>query len=114
MRGELFESLIISELLKQQYNLEKQPSLYFWRDQGQHEIDCIIHEADYQIPVEIKAGKTVSRDFFKQFDYWKTISDNPESQQYLVYGGSEDHSWKDVKVLGWQSARNLIKKISYK
>ena len=33
LRGSLFESMIISDLLKQQYNLEQQPSLYFWRDQ---------------------------------------------------------------------------------
>lgn len=110
LRGGLFESLIISDLLKQQYNLERQPSLYFWRDQGQHEVDCIIDESQ-PIPVEIKAGKTIATDFFKEINYWKEISDHPKTPAYLIYGGSEDQSWPYAHALSWKSAGSLIAKI---
>ncbi len=112
LRGELFESLMISDLLKQQYNLEQEPSLYFWRDQGQHEIDCIIDTSHYQIPLEIKASKTVSKSFFEQLEYWKDITQQTEVPRYLIYGGSEDHSWNEIKVLSWKSTGNLIKKVN--
>lgn len=114
LRGELFESLIISDLLKQQYNLEMQPSLYMWRDQNQNEIDCIIEETNRQIPVEVKAGKTIISDFFKHLDYWKTLSNQPEVPQYLIYGGNDDHAKAGVKILGWKSAGNLIEKSNKK
>jgi predicted AAA+ superfamily ATPase len=112
LRGELFESLMISDLLKQHYNLEQEPSLYFWRDQGQHEIDCIVDTSPYQIPVEIKASKTVSKSFFEQLGYWKDLTEQSAAPQYVLYGGSEDHSWNEVKVLSWRSAGKLIQIIS--
>jgi hypothetical protein len=111
LRGGLVETLIISDFLKQQYNLEQQPSLYFWRDKTGHEIDCIINEARYPIPVEIKAGKTIARDFFKELLYWKKVSNMPDAPRYLIYGGSENQSWPQAEVLGWQSAGTHIRKV---
>ena len=109
LRGSLIESLIISDFLKQQHNLDQQPSLYFWRDKTGHEIDCIIDTTLYPIPTEIKSGKTVVTDFFKELDYWqKTI--NSQSPQYIIYGGTTDQHWPQAEVLSWKSAGNLIKK----
>ena len=111
LRGGLFESFIISDLLKQQYNIEQQPGLYFWRDQTQHEIDCIIDESKYPIAVEIKSGKTIATDFFKELEHWKSITDHPEAPRYLIYGGSEDQPWPYAKVISWQSSGTLINKL---
>jgi predicted AAA+ superfamily ATPase len=110
LRGGLVESLIISDLLKQQYNLERQPSLYFWRDYSGREIDCIIDEGRYQIPIEIKASTTVSTDFFKELRFWQEHVDTPsDTPRYVIYGGTEDQQWPDARVITWQSAGNLIK-----
>ncbi len=109
MRGALVETFIISDLFKQYYNLDRRPSLYFWRDSKGNEIDCIIEESQYTIPLEIKAAKTVASDFFKQFDYWKTIAPKTPQQSLVVYGGSENRSWSDAKVLSWQYSGGLIR-----
>ncbi len=114
LRGGLVETLILSDFLKQQYNLDQQPSLYFWRDKTGNEIDCIIDEPQYPIPVEIKAGQTVARDFFKELRYWQATSNIPDVPKYLVYAGSENQSWPHAQVLGWQSAGNLIETIMKK
>lgn len=109
LRGGLVEGLIISDLLKQQYNLDRQPSLYFWRDHTGHEIDCIIDESSYSIPVEIKSGKTITSEFFKEINFWSQTSNSlPTTPRFLVYGGAEDQIWPQAKVLGWKSAGNLI------
>lgn len=110
LRGNLVESMIIADLLKQQHNLELQPSLYFWRDVSGHEIDCIIDESQQIIPVEIKAGHTVVKDFFKELDFWKKTTDNPNASQYLVYGGKDNQHWPQAQVISWRNAGNLIKK----
>ena len=111
LRGGLIESFIISDILKQQYNNEEQPSLYFWRDNTGNEIDCIIDESQYAVPVEIKAGKTVVADFFKNINYWDKTIGTPQAPRYLVYGGNEDQNWPQAKVLTWKSAGGLIKKL---
>lgn len=111
LRGGLVESCLISDLLKQQHNKEQQPSLYFWRDNTGHEVDCIIDESKYPVPVEIKAGKTVVTDFFKDMIFWQEMTDTPQAPRYVVYGGSENQNWPQAHVLGWKSAGTLIEKI---
>lgn len=64
-RGALFETWVISELLKGRMNRGLKENFYYWRDNVGHEIDCIAEKGDRLLPIEIKAGKTVSTDFFK-------------------------------------------------
>jgi len=111
LRGGLVESFIIGDLLKQQHNLDEQPSLYFWRDKMGNELDCIIEASSYPIPLEIKASKTVTSDFLKGLNYWKSVTDTPDAPQYLVYGGSKNHTVQKTKIVGWQSIAGLIKKL---
>jgi len=113
LRGNLFESFIIIDLLKQQYNLEQQPSIYFWRDTSGHELDCIIDSPRYSIPVEIKSGQTIATDFFKELSFWQEKTGQPDDAlRYLIYGGYENQKRTKVHVVSWKSAGNLIKKIS--
>lgn len=108
LKGGLVESFIIADLLKQQYNAEQQPSLYFWRDNTGHEVDCVIDESKYPVPVEIKAGKTVVTDFFKDMNFWQEMTDLPKAPRYVIYGGSANQNWPQARVLGWKSAGTLL------
>jgi predicted AAA+ superfamily ATPase len=108
LRGGLVESLMISDFLKQFYNRDQTPALYFWRDHAGNEVDCLIERALTITPIEIKAGSTVTSDYFKQFDYLKTIGSFPETNNYVVYGGEGDQSRTKATVLGWKSAGNLV------
>ena len=106
-RGSLFESLIISELVKSRTNEGKQINLYYWRDKTGHEIDIIVDNAGILIPVEIKSGKTVNSEFFKNIQYWMSISGF--SKGYVVYGGSADQPRSNgIDVTGWA---NFIKMV---
>ncbi len=111
IRGNLVESFIIADLLKQQYNFDMQPSLYFWRDKTGNELDCLVDESTGPIPVEIKAGKTVVSDFFKGITYWQKTTGVSDGLRYLIYGGDNDQSWPQANVLSWKSSGSLIKKI---
>lgn len=64
-KGALFETWVISELLKGRMHRGLKEHFYFWRDNVGHEIDCLAERGDRLLPIEIKAGKTVSTDFFK-------------------------------------------------
>ena len=107
-RGSLFESLIISELQKQRYNIGREPNLYFWRDKTGHEVDCIIEQAMDLIPVEIKSGKTISRDFFDGLGYWCELSGSKQEASFLIYGGEENQVRSNAKVLGWRSVDKIF------
>ncbi len=108
LRGGLIESMIIADLLKQQYNGDMRPHIYFWRDNIGNEIDCIIDESRWPVAVEVKAGQTIAPGFFKELIFWNNITKDSQAPKYLVYGGTEDQSWPQAEVLSWRSAGNLI------
>lgn len=100
-RGAIFETLIVSELYKNFLNRGVQPSLYFWRDSQGHEVDILIDLGDELIPIEVKSGQTVNREFFKNLVYLQGLSMGGIHGGVLVYGG--DEAWKhlDVVVRPW-------------
>ncbi|MBA3954269.1 ATP-binding protein [Candidatus Dependentiae bacterium] len=108
LKGSLVECLIISELQKQYYNRARLPNLYFWRDSHGHEVDCIIEKGIQLIPVEIKAGKTVSSDYFTALQYWYRLSEAEQPNGFVVYGGLENQKRNYATVLSWKSANTII------
>ncbi|MCX5922868.1 MAG: ATP-binding protein [Candidatus Dependentiae bacterium] len=112
MRGPLIETFIIADLLKQHYNLELVPGLYFWRDHSGHEVDCLIDTGSKLVPVEIKSSKTVIPSYFSAIETWQGITKNEKKEAYVIYSGSDDQNWPFGKVVSWQSVGTLLKKIS--
>ena len=108
LRGGLIESYIMSDLLKQQYNRERQPNLYFWRDHLGREIDCIVDTSTGPIPIEIKGGKTVNQNFFSELENWQKLTKNIHHKSYLVYSGNSNQTWPSAQVISWNQAGTLI------
>ena len=108
LRGGLFESLIISSLMKSSYNQGKNAHLYFWRDKSGNEIDCIIERGELLIPVEMKSGKTYSQSFFSSIEYFNEISQQPKHPSFVVYAGDELISLKAGELVGWRSLDRVV------
>jgi uncharacterized protein len=106
LRGGLFESLIISELYKDSYNRDKQPNIYFWRNQSGNELDVILERALELIPVEIKAGHTVNENFFKGLKYWHTLTGDDPKKGYIIYAGDENQIRSYGNVVSWRDISN--------
>jgi hypothetical protein len=107
-RGHIFETWVVSELLKGRMNRGLKENIYFWRDNIGHEIDCIIEQGDNLLPLEMKSGKTVSTDFFKGLHYYVELSKNTVTQPTVVYAGLTDQPRKGGNVLSWKSFGNQI------
>ena len=63
LRGSIFETLIVAELVKTRFNLGERAALYFWRDSNGNEVDIVANLGKKLMPIEIKSGQTVNRDF---------------------------------------------------
>jgi predicted AAA+ superfamily ATPase len=100
LKGGLFETLIIGELLKYRLNRGLESNLFFWRDKTGHEIDCIIEVSiDEAIPVEIKAGRTIAGDYFKNLQYWNNLSGQSPVRSFIVYGGEQEQNRSEGRVI---------------
>ena len=100
-RGALFETWVISELLKARYNAGEASNLYFWRDRSGHEVDLLIDHGTYLSPLEIKSGQTINKDYFKGLEFWRKLSGETAEKAWLVYGGDSRQARSDVTVLPW-------------
>lgn len=107
LRGNIFETFIVSELLKLRFNKGLRASLYFWRDKVGHEIDCILDKGLDLMLIEIKSGKTITSEMFKNIEYWKKISGKIKNESYLIYGGSNNQKRNGINVLSWKDCNIL-------
>jgi len=108
LRGSIFETLIVSELVKSRFNLGQRSALNFWRDSNGNEVDVIADMGVQLKPIEIKSGKTINRDFFVGLERWKELAGDQAISPTLVYGGSEAYVHKGIKVLGWNAVGQVL------
>jgi len=101
MRGAIFETFVVVELLKAFLNRGAEPDIHFWRDVGGHEVDIILDQGRARIPIETKSGETVSGDFLKGIEYWRTLSDQARTPAAVVYGGGPSMMRSGTALYSW-------------
>ena len=102
LKGNLFENMVVVEALKYRYNRGKRSNLYFWRDVRGNEVDLLLAGGPEVFPVEIKAGATISGDYFKGLKTFAAASPTPPAASALVYGGEENQRRSEVSI--WRAA----------
>jgi uncharacterized protein len=107
LRGGLFESMILVNLMKQRFKAGKNSNLYFWRDKTGLEIDCLLEKGSHLIPIEIKSGETIHSDFFDALLRFSDLANIPSSTGYVVYGGSEDQKRQTSHVISWKNLSKI-------
>lgn len=112
LKGGIFESFVISEFYKHKLNLAEKPNYYFWRNKTGNEVDLIVEKADKLIPIEIKAGKTISQEYFKGLDYFNKLSNNNPKNSYIVYAGEQKQAGAVGTVLGWRDLVEGMREIN--
>ena len=102
LRGAIFEGMVVTELIKKRTNAGLPINLFYWRDKTGHEIDIIIDNAGKLLPIEIKSGKTINTEFFKNMDYWSDLSKVKKSM--VLYAGSQNQKRSNGRdTLNWRS-----------
>jgi hypothetical protein len=105
LRGSIFEGMVVTELIKKRTNAGLPINIYYWRDKTGHEIDVIIDNAGKLLPIEIKSGKTLNSEFFKNIEYWSKLSGAEKS--VLLYAGDQNQKRTTGKeVLNWRNLMN--------
>lgn len=85
LRGSLFENLVVSELIKERTQQAQEINLFFWRDKTGHEIDVLIDEGLDLFPIEIKSGKTINSDYFKNLRFWMNLSQHKKGMVFICW-----------------------------
>ena len=102
LRGALFETLVVSEMLKMRFNAGEPAELYFWRDHVGHEVDLVWERHGRLHAMEIKSGATFASDWLDGIDRWRRVAGDHEVEPTLVYGGDDAFVRNGVDVRSWR------------
>lgn len=106
-RGALFESFVISDLIKQRENRGLDPNVYYWRDHTDYEVDCIIEKAGSALPLEIKVSETFTPHFFDGFNRWQSFAGGKLEDSILVYTGKQESNTQRGKLVSWKGISDI-------
>ena len=98
----------MSEFIKFFYNNGETPPCYCWREKTGKEIDLIIDIYENTKIIEIKSGKTITKDYFKELEYFKKISNSISDNLYVIYGGMENQIRSYGNVLSWKNIDKIF------
>lgn len=104
LRGAIFETWVVSEILKQRLNRGENSPVYFYRDRHGVESDIVVDEGRAITVVEAKAGRTATQDVVNGGRLaMDALTKAKKARRVVVYGGDEDQIRTDVNVLSWNS-----------
>jgi len=111
LRGSLFENLVVMEVLKYYLNRGERKPLSFYRDSAGNEVDLVIETGHGYVPVEIKAGATITDDSFKGLRHFSKVFCGKVESSGLVYGGSDVQKRTDWMIVPAFETGKLIHQI---
>jgi predicted AAA+ superfamily ATPase len=99
LRGNLYENLVIADIVKNALNRGIRPEIYFFRDSHGNEVDLLIRERGALVPVEIKSAATFSPDFVKRLEWFPTLGITPVLPGAVLYNGERTFIVRGARVL---------------
>ncbi len=111
LRGALFETWVVAELIKGRLNRGLQPNLYFWRDSTGNEVDVLAEQGERLLPIEVKSGRTVTADYFTGLDKWLQLAAGSSGPAHLVYAGDDSQQRTRVNVIPWRNISILAEQL---
>ncbi len=108
LRGSIFETFIVSEMIKSKLNQGEKPAFFFWRDSNGNEVDLIMENGIYLTPVEIKSGRTLTHESFAGLKKWCSLAKEKAQTPTLIYAGDDSYQQKGIQVMGWRACGSSL------
>jgi predicted AAA+ superfamily ATPase len=108
LRGAIFESWVVSEILKSRFNQGQSGSVYFFRDKSGLECDVLVELGDQITLVEVKAGQTIGSNMAGNLEKIGGLfakSQRPV-KRLVVHGGMERQTRSGVMYLPWHAIQS--------
>jgi len=106
LRGAIFESWAVSEILKAHVHRGIEADLFHYRESRGLEIDLLVDRTGVYDALEIKSGETISADPFKNLrefsDRMSGMESGREPRCYVLYGGDVSQRRSQAHVLSWR------------
>lgn len=113
LRGNLFENMAVAELLKYRYHQGKKNNLSFYRDSSGNEVDVLLEFGSDLFPIEIKAGATITKDYFRGLKHFTNLHKSLPMGSGLIYGGNEIQQRSEIRICPILRTAELLSEVSF-
>lgn len=110
LRGNLYENLVIADIVKSALNRGIRPDACFFRDSNGNEIDLLLRENGLITPIEIKSAATFSRSFIKKLEWLQHLGLKGLRSGVVLFNGNQPLTVRGIRVFNplhvediWQS-----------
>ncbi|MBN2209973.1 MAG: ATP-binding protein [Sedimentisphaerales bacterium] len=109
LRGALFETWVVTEIIKHRANQLQRSGVFFYRDRYGGEADIIVELGDRFILAEIKAGQTITGDTTGNIHkIRKELQHILPAECIIIYGGETSQSRGDINIVPWRQIDSQI------
>ena len=105
--GNIFENLVVIELLKARYNSGLSAGLHFFRDSNGNEIDVLLKQGGQLTGVEIKSSSTWHSSLVKNLHRFSKTNQTLD-KEFLVYNGESFGFGERAQALNFQNAFKVM------
>lgn len=104
LRGPIFESWVVGEVLKHRTNRGEPSGMWFLRDQHGNEADLVVDTGDRRIVVEVKASRTIPAGALAQAETAarRLPDDGRPVDLVVVYAGDERQERTNGRIIPWR------------
>ncbi len=108
LRGALFETWVITEVMKHRWNRGESGGLSFYRTRGGAEIDLVVDRAGAPDLIEAKASATPSSTLFRGLERARRhFPGDPRAS--VVYGGDEAQRRSAGRLVPWRRVQEAVR-----
>ena len=108
LRGNLFENYVVADLLKSFWHRGDYRNLFFFRDSSGNEVDILFEQGAKVSLIEVKSGKTLSKEQFKGLEFYKKMKLGSVLNSYLVYGGENTETKYENTIIPRSCINEII------
>lgn len=97
LRGAIFENIAVTEMIKNRYNIAKEPNVFFYRENSGHEVDIVEETPDGLNIYEVKAGATFQPDFTKNLKYLQKLLPEVKTSTVIYNGETQGNNLLNIR-----------------
>lgn len=107
LRGNLFENLIVGEVLKSKLNQHQDPNIYYFRTAKGVEVDLIVRREEFLYPFEIKTSMTANKSFSKNLIHFENTEENAKKPR-IIYAGQSYPKFNGVEYVNFKESNKYL------
>jgi uncharacterized protein len=111
LRGEIFETYVVGELLKRTLHSGRREDIYYFQESNKNEVDVVLDTHFGPVPLEIKSGQTVHQEFFKGLVYFSSLAGGFKKSG-LVMGRDMHENRTGHAVRGYNAVYELYNELA--